>query len=366
MKAALGNPLFIFLVIIPSVLAAVYYGVVASDVFISESSFVVRSTQPTTAPSIGLLLKDVGLSRAAEDAYAVQYFILSRDALRTLIDDPDLRVDQAFGRGSIDTFDRFGGIGRSTSFEALFRYYSKKVSAPLDSTSSIINVTTRAFTAHDAFEMDEHLLAESEELVNKLNERARGDMVRFAESEVASAKRVSGESAQALAQYRNEQQFFELDKQAAVPLQLVSKLQDELIAAKSELGQLKLLANRNPQIPTLELRITMLQHELEKETARIAGSGGNSYAGKAVEYQRLAMEKEFADKLLASAMVTLEAARTDAVKKQLYLERIVQPSLPDIPEEPRRIKGFAVTLIVALMVFGIVNLIVQGAREHHD
>jgi capsular polysaccharide transport system permease protein len=89
-------------------------------------------------------------------------------------------------------------------------------------------------------------------------------------------------------------------------------------------------------------------------------------ARKAAEYQRLALDREFADKQLASAMVSLEQARNDAQRKQLYLERIVQPSKPDIAVEPKRLRSIFSTFILGLVAYGILSMLLAGVREHQD
>ena len=116
---------------------------------------------------------------------------------------------------------------------------------------------------------------------------------------------------------------------------------------------------------SLRQRAALLDDEIQAEMERVTG-GERSLAGKAAEYQRLLLDREFADKMLASAMVTLEQARNDAQRKQLYLERIVQPSKPDHAMEPRRIRGIIATLPVGLVVFAVLTMLLAGMREHLD
>ena len=65
-----------------------------------------------------------------------------------------------------------------------------------------------------------------------------------------------------------------------------------------------------------------------------------------------------------AALAALDAARSEAARKQLYLERLVQPNLPDTALEPRRIRGVLSVLVVALIAWGVLSLIVAGVREH--
>jgi len=86
--------LFLATVVVPTLLAIIYFGFIASDVYISESRFVVRSPERQSASPLGFILRGAGFSRAEDDAFAVQGFILSRDAMRAL--DEQLNIKQAF------------------------------------------------------------------------------------------------------------------------------------------------------------------------------------------------------------------------------------------------------------------------------
>jgi capsular polysaccharide transport system permease protein len=360
----LRNRLFLVSTVIPTALSVLYFGFVASDVYVSESRFVVRSPERQVASPLGLILRGAGFSRAQDDSYTVQDFILSRDALRAI--EQDLRVKAAFSAPAIDRLSRFAGIGWDDSFEAFHEYFQKKLAVQVDATSSITMLTTRAFTADDAYATNRRLLELSEDLVNQLNERGRQDMIGFAAREVAEAEKRAKAAALALARYRNEQGVIDPEKQSTIPLQQIAKLQDDLIATRAQILQLEQVSKDNPQLPVLRQRARLLEKEMDLQTARVAGAGDRSLAGKAAEFQRLALEKEFADKMLASAMSTLEQARSEAQRKQLYLERIVQPSRPDAPTEPKRARNILVTLIVTLVVWGILSLLVAGVREHYE
>jgi len=80
----------------------------------------------------------------------------------------------------------------------------------------------------------------------------------------------------------------------------------------------------------------------------------------------LALEMEFSNKQLASAMANLESARNEAQRQQIYLERIAEPSLPDSAQEPRRVRGVLATLLFGLVAWGVLSLLLAGVREHQD
>lgn len=359
-----ANLLFLLTVVVPTGLAGGYYGLIASDVYTSESRFVVRSPErPSTSP-LGALFKGGGFSRSQDDSYTVQDFMLSRDALKRI--DEQHGIAKSFSSPDVDRLSRFAGLDGDNSFEALHLFYKKKIDIQLDSSSSISTLTVRAFTAEDAYGINAQLLEMSEALVNQLNARGRQDMIQYAASDVEDATRKAAAAGMALAHYRNEKGVIDPEKQSAIPLQQIAKLQDELLATKFQILQLERIAQTNAQLPVLRQRAQLLGREIKAETLKVAGGGDRSLAGKATEFQRLALEKEFADKMLASAMVALEQARSEAQRKQLYLERIVQPSKPDAALEPRRLRAVLSVFVLGLVAMGILSMLITGIKEHQE
>ncbi|MGH8676391.1 MAG: hypothetical protein ACREVG_19045 [Burkholderiales bacterium] len=356
--------IFVLTVVLPSAGAILYYGLIASDVFISESRFVVRSPQRQAQTGIvGALLQGTGFSRSQDDTYSVHDYILSRDALKEL--DEKLEVRKAYSSTDADFINRFPGLDWDRSFEAFHRYYQKQVSAEFDPVSSITVLRVQAFRADDARRINDLLLRMGERLVNELNDRSRQDLIKFAEREVKVAEEKVKEAALALSSYRSKQSVFEPDRQAALQLQGVAKIQEELLATESQLAQLKKLSPSNPQIASLTTKADLLRQSIARESAKVTGLSG-SFSARAPDFERLTLEKGFADRQLGTALAALETARSEAQRKQLYLERLVQPSLPDEAMQPRRIRSVFMVIALSFIAWGVVSLLVASIREHTD
>ena len=355
--------LFVSVVILPTVLACIYFGLLASDVYVSHSQFVVRSPERQSSTGLGVLLKSVGFANAGDEIFIAQDYVRSRDALRDL--NSGGAVERAYTLPIISFFDRFNPFGWDGSFEDLYDYYLGSVGVEHDATSSITTLSVSAFSPGDAERMNQRLLVQSERLVNRLNARGQNDLIQFAQREVGEARRAASEASSSLAAFRNRSGVIDPERQAAVQLQMISKLQDELIGAQVTLQQLRSLAPENPQISVLTTRIASLEQQIAVQSGRVAG-GSRSLARDAVQFQRLQLEREFADRQLASALASLQEARNEARRKQAYVERIVQPSLPDEAEAPRRIRGVFATLILALIAYGVLSMLLAGVREHRD
>jgi capsular polysaccharide transport system permease protein len=355
--------LFILIVIVPTALAGLYYGLLASDVYIAESRYVVRSPEKPRTGGLGVLLETAGVSSSGDEVHAARSFVESRDALRRL--NQDDAFTQAYTADHISVFDRFNGLGMGGTFEDLYNYFQKRVTIDTETATSISTLTVRAYSPRVAQQVNERLLEMAETTVNQLNTRSRNDLIRFANAEVEDAKESASRASLALAAYRNSSGIVDPEQQAEVQLQMISKLQDELIASQTQLVQLRSYTPQNPQIEVLQTKVGALQAEIEKQLRRVAGDRG-SLAAAFAQYQRLQLESTFADRQLASALASLEQARNEARRKQAYVERIVQPNMPDAPLEPRRLRGFLAVLAASLLTFGIVRMLMASMMEHRD
>jgi capsular polysaccharide transport system permease protein len=358
-----ANPLFIATVVVPTILATFYFGLFASDVYVSESQFVVRSPDKPAATGIGVLLKSVGFSSAGDEIFVAQEYVKSRDALKALNEKEAVR--RAYTRLGISIFDRFDPLGLDGSFEDLYDYVSDRIGVEHNTTSSITTLSVRAYDPQDAQRMNRQLLDLSEALVNRLNNRGEADLLGDAQREVREAESGARRASQALAAFRNRSGIVDPERQAGVQLQLVSKLQDELIGARLQLQQLQAIAPENPQIPLLRTRIAGLSRQIATELGQVAGSQ-RSLSAAAVQFQRLTLDREYADKRLGAALASLQEARNESRRKQAYVERTVEPNLPDEAQEPRRLRGILSVLILGLIAYGILVMLLAGVREHKD
>ena len=357
------DAVFVLTVLLPTLAASIYFGAVASDIFISESRFVVRSPQRQVPSGLGALLQSTGFSRSQDDTYSVHDFIRSRDALREL--DDKLKVRASFGDESIDRLNRFPELDGDTSFEALHRHYLKHVAIEYDTVSSISVLRVRAFKSEDSRAINEMLLQMGERLVNNLNIRSRQDLIQVAENEVRLAEERAKTAALALSTFRTDRGVFDPDRQSALQLQGVAKIREELMAAEAQLNQVLQLSPNNPQVATLTSRVQALRQIVASESAKVTGKD-SSLSSKSPAYDRLALEKVFADRQLASTLASLETARSEAQRKQLDLERLVQPSLPDKAVEPRRLRSVLTVLVLGLVFWGVVSLVLASVREHTE
>ena len=89
---AYRKPLFFYVFLLPAVLITIYYGLIASDQYVTESKFTIRSPQQQSSnDALGLFLRGTNFARALDDIYSARDYINSRDAMRKLDQEMDLK-----------------------------------------------------------------------------------------------------------------------------------------------------------------------------------------------------------------------------------------------------------------------------------
>lgn len=355
------NIWFWALVGLPTLIAGVYYFAIASDLYMSEAQFLVRGPNKSPTTAITAMLSS-GAAPVSEDTYAVQDYLLSRDAVQRLDREDGLRA--ILGRPEGDFVSRFPGARFwRKDFEALYEAYARFVSVEVDSTSGVSTLQVKAYRPEDAQRVASSLLAFSEQLVNELNERARHDAIEVFQRQVDSTERDIANIQVKLTQYRIQQKMLDPKSAAAGPLELLAQENAQLASAKGRLAELMRNASHSPQIPLMRTRIAALEKLVAEEHARITG-GNDSIATALSEYERLDVQRQLKEKILASALASLEQARLQAQRQQLYLDTIARPNLADYPLYPKRIASFATVVAICLLIYGIAWLLIASVREH--
>lgn len=348
-------------VVLPTLLVAIYQFGIAADLYASEASFVVRSASGPKIGGLAGLLQGAPGGGGQEDVYAVQTFATSRDAVAQLRESLDLAA--IFSRPEADILSRYPNPLHWDNDEDFHRYFQRRVEVVYDTTKGLSTLTVKAFRPEDAQAVANALLTLSEQLVNRLNLRARGNAVRDAEADVVSAERDVVAVQREVLAYRNNESLLDPGKTSAAVFEAVARSEAELMMSRTRLAELKRSAPQSPLRADLESHIRALEVQLAQQSARLTGSD-SALAPKLSAYEQLLLRKDFVTKKLASALASLEAARAESRQQQIYLERVVDTSLPDRALYPRRLRAVLIAFISLFLIYTIGKLLVSGVREH--
>lgn len=356
-------PLFMVMVIGPVMLAAIYYLLIASPVYVSEARFIVRAPNEPQPGALSTVLQGAGLAQGATDSYAVHDYMTSRDAVSALDHRDTLR--KVFSRPGSDFLQRYPRPFERDTDEHLYRAYKRFVSVGYDATTGVSTLRVKAFSASEARSIASALLDGGERVINQLNDQAEEDTLERARREVIDARMRVSEIQKALTGFRSRERVIDPMRSSSANLDLVTRLSGELATLRAERAGLAAAAAQSPQLPLLDDRIRAYEREIDRERAKAAGES-DSLAPKISQYERLVLERDFAGEALTAAMKSLETARVDAARKRLYLQRVVQPNLADTPMEPRRWRSLLLVAMTALLAYGALMLIRAGLREYRQ
>lgn len=356
------NIWFWALVGLPTLIAGVYFFAIASDLYLSEVKFVVHGPSKGPSSALSAMLESAAASAVSEDTYAVHEYLMSRDAVRRLERENELRT--LLGRPEGDLISRFPGLlFWRKDFEALYTAYARFVSVEIATASGVSTLQVKAYRPEDAQRIARALLAFSEQLVNALNERARHDALAVFQREVSDTEQDIAQIQSQLTAYRIKEKMLDPKSAAAGPVELLAQMNSQLANSKGQLAEIIKNSPNSPHISLIRTRIASLEKLIAEERAKITGDNG-SVATALSEYERLDVKRVLAEKTLMSAFTSLEAARLAAQRQQLYLETITQPNLADYPLYPKRLFSFATVFVICVLTYGIAWLLVAGIREH--
>jgi capsular polysaccharide transport system permease protein len=106
-----------------------------------------------------------------------------------------------------------------------------------------------------------------------------------------------------------------------------------------------------------------LEEQVVNERKKIGGPE-TGLAGKLAQFERMALDREFAKQSLTTSLKSLEAAQIEAQRQQLFLQRIVEPLAPDQSMLPDRLRMIASAAGINLIMLLVGWLVFAGLREH--
>jgi len=354
-------------ILVPTILAMIYYIFIAANQYAVEVRFSVRSASAT--PSVDVLSAVTGMPSAGStvtDSYIVMDYIHSREILDKLI--PRLDVRKIYNHPDADYLASFNP---SNTIEEFLEYWKSMIAVNFDSTSQIISVEARAFTAEDSKKVATMIVTLSEELINDLSVRARNDAVKFARAEVTRAEERLQKNRADIRKFRDKRQELDPVKKAEAQQTLLGKLEGELLAAQARLLTVSPdMAKDAPTIIFLNRQINALSQQVIAERAKIAkrdpkATGGNvALSGLLSDFEELSIEREFSQKIYASAIVSLETARADANRQQKYLATFVKPRLPEEALYPQRVLNILIVFFISTVLWALGIMVVYAIRDH--
>jgi capsular polysaccharide transport system permease protein len=363
---------FALLVLLPTLLVAGYYVFFAANIYESEARFLIRNRTAGGGVSGGNPLDALGgrmapmasaiggARPAMEESRAVTAWASSHAAVTALRREIDLVA--MWRREEADSIARLWW--ERPQSEWLLWYFRRRVTVTLDPETGVMQLRVHAFRPEDAQQLAQEIMRKSEELVNTFSARSIADTLRAAQEDVNKAERRVLAAREALIAFREREQAFDPGASATGAVTTIAQLQATLTQARTEYEERRrFMRPDNPQLQVLQNRVAALQAQIATERARVT-RGDEALTQQVAGFERLELERLLADRELSSATTSLEQARSDALRQQVFVMHVAEPQLPEYALYPRATFNTLTVFVSLAVAFGIGWLLVVSAREH--
>lgn len=338
-------------IIIPTTIAAVYFTMLATPMYSTNSAFqIIKADSAGAAGGAGGLLSGTQFA-TTPDAIAVQTYLLSKDAMVRLQEDEGFV--EHFSDPSIDILQR---LKADATLEDAHKLFKKRVLIGFDPTEGVVNMEVSAADPEMAVRFSEALIKYAEERVDNLSERKRENQVADAKKAFEDADKERRNAQEALIQL---QQSTLLDPEAyAGSLRgQISTLEQQIVEKEIQLQAL--LDNARPnksRVSGVEADIERLKAAKAETEARMNEpmENGMTLAETVSRIQIAQADLATRDAMLQASLEQLRATQAEASSQSRYLTLAVDPIASESPSYP---KAFEDTLLTLLILSGIYLMI---------
>lgn len=349
---------------VASVLAILYWGLIASDRYVSEAHVIIQRTDlsPSQSVSFVSLLGNLGAGVQAEQLLLRDH-LLSIDMLKKL--DAKLNLRAHYSAWQHDLISRMWF--EDAALEWFHRHYLSRVSVEFDDYSGVLVIKTQGYTAKTAHAIAAMLVEEGERFMNQLGHSLAREQVAFLEKQVADMNRRVLQARQSVLSFQNEKGLVSPQATAEHLAAVVNRLETQRIDLQTRrAAMLGYLMPDSPNVVELNIQIAAVEKQLAHEKARLTSPKDVTLNRTVEEYQRLELEAQFALDLYKTALVALETGRVEATRTLKKVSVLQSPFEPQYPVEPRRVYNIVVFILAALLIAGIMHLLAAIIRDHRD
>jgi capsular polysaccharide transport system permease protein len=358
---------FAFLVVLPILCAAIYYGLIAARQYSVEFRFSVRSATEYVADddNLALLIKagKLGTPEIGRLPYMAADYLRSRNVVRELDSDGWLRA--VFSRDQADFLSRFDP---TKSDDDLWLYWQDMIAVNVDRVSGLVLVRVLAFTPEDALALARATSVLAEKMIDGVAMRERRDALSSADQDLERASLRYSAALIALRDVRNQEGTVDPERTIKSSAEtLLGVMREKLSLERDRDANLTVLSADAPQQKVLSDQIRALGSQVASLTEALTSHRENAKtaAQSIAQFEKQELEVRFSKRLLEVAQAAYERARQESERQHVYFALFVEPKKPEIAEYPRRARSVAFAGICAFSLWSVMMLTVAGIRDHN-
>lgn len=353
---------FLIWVAAPSALGGYYLWTVAADQYASKVGFSVRREEVSSPVELLGGLADFSGS-SSSDTDILYEFIQSQKLVSDIDQEIDLRTIWSQPEGDfIFAYDAPGTI------EDLVEYWNRMVRLSYDSSAGLIEVEVRSFDATSATLIAERIFDKSSDMINELSSIAQEDAIRFAREELDAALERLKQARETVTRFRNTNQLVDPSLDLQSQAGLLGSLQTQLAEQLIELDMLEGNTSAgDPRVTQATRRVEVIRDRIAAERQKLGITADtddtSAFADLVGEYERLVVDREFAETAYTSALANFDAARAEARRKSRYLAAYLEPTRAESAAYPERFTLFALFGLFLFLSWSIVTLVLYSLKD---
>lgn len=352
---------FVCVVLLPTLLVALYMYFRAADQYVSEVAFSVRSEEAGSALDILGGLTQIS-SSSSSDVDVLFKYLQSQNVVTEI--DADLDLFSIWGKAERDPYF---GLQERGAIEDLTAYWNRMVNIYYDGSAQILEIHVNAFAPEDARLVAEAVLARSSALVNELSGIAREDATRYAREDLEAAIERLKSSRVAISKFRSENLLLDPSQDAQGQVGLINGLQAQLVESLIE-GDLLLetTTEGDPRLDNVRRRIDVIRNRIAEERKNFGNSAGQeevAYAAVLAEFESLTVDKEFAEQAYVAALAGYDAALAEAGRQTRYVAAHIRPTTPEKSTAPVRLRVISIFALFAFLSWSVFVLVGYALRD---
>ena len=349
---------FLLIVVLPLLISAAYLWGIAKDQYASTVGFSVRREDASAAADILGGLTSLTKSSSSDTDILYEYLRSQK-----LVADMNERLD-LWAIWSKPVGDPVFALSSGGSIEDLQDYWLDMVRTSYDSATGLIEVRVLAFDPADATRIAQELLDQSARMINDLSAAAREDAVRFSREELKVAEARLREAREAVTAFRIRNQIVDPTTDFQTQAGLISMLENQLAEAQIEIDLLADAPENDPRLLQAQRRARVIVDRIAAERAKVGvGGGQKDFAALAADYERLLVDREFAEKTYIAALSAYDSAKADSQRTSRYLAAHILPTTAEVSRYPERFSLLGLMALFLGLTWSIGTLVAYSLKD---
>jgi capsular polysaccharide transport system permease protein len=359
---ALKQSSFMWFVILPSLLFAIYQVFIATERFESQAQVIVQQPDAMATMDASMaLLSGMGVPTGSSDTELVKAYIYSTDMVQYLNQELDLR-----GHYSQNFIDYFSIIHEDDTSEELLAYYQERVNVVINEKSGVIGIYSQGFDSEYAQKLTNKIVKRAEWFINSIGHQLANAQLSFVQGEHATIEKKLAQAQTNLLNFQQKYNLLDPTAEGVAMQQITYTLEGQIAVKQTELKTIQaIMSAKAPQVLALQNELNALNEQLKSERNKLAQTGKEEIPVSKIlaQFTDYKVKMELAIQAYTSSQISLEKSRIEAYRQIKYLIVVEKATLSQESKYPDVFYNISLFVLLFSLIFGIGKIVISTIQE---